>query len=110
MFERKIKEEQGILIEKKIIIGSNKPNEVLNLTRMKFGTYNTVDEKRIKQTKEHCLYFMTKKGRKAFVVPHGIYHNIEINSLGVIKRKGSKLLSFAFEKLATKKVVEELEW
>ena len=110
MFKRKVKREQAILIEKKIIIGSGKRNEVSSLMRMRFGLYNTQENNEGKKKKEYCLYFMTRKGRMVFGVDAKAYNGVKIVSLGFINRIRSKLQSFEFQKLASKVDVEKLDW
>ncbi|KFZ27337.1 MAG: hypothetical protein KQ78_00387 [Candidatus Izimaplasma bacterium HR2] len=110
MFKSKIKTEKAIVIEKKVILSTNKPSDGVNITRMKFGIYDSIGGNNKKKTTQYQVFFMTKKGRKSFLIQAQLYHQIKIDSLGLLERQGSKFVSFNSEKKVTKKDVELLNW
>lgn len=110
MFNRKITSEQAILIEKKILKITKKPNEVRNVIRMKYGIYDSLNETKKKANLEYKFVFMTKKGKKTFKIDASIYHQIKVDSLGLLNRKSSSFLSFEFDKIANKSDIIKLDW
>lgn len=110
MFRKKIRTDKAILIEKKIVNSSKKTHEAVNIVKMKYGIYDSLGSGPKKKTIEYYFYFMTKSGRLAFKVEPQIYHHIKLESLGLLERTGSKYISFTFEKIASKKDIEILDW
>lgn len=110
MFKKKIRTEKAILIEKKIITSSKKTNEAVNIVKMKYGIYDSLSPKNKIKTHEYYFYFMTKRGKLTFKVDPQIYHNVKLDSLGLLQRTSNKFISFNFDKIATKSDIKLLEW
>ncbi len=110
MFGKKIRIEKAILIEKKIVTSSKKPNDAVNIVKMKYGIYDSLSDNKKKKVNNYYFYFMTKKGRLQFNVDPQIYHIVKLESLGLLERTSNKFISFKFEKIATKKDIKIFDW
>lgn len=109
MFKRKEKRIKAIVIERKQV-HFKKSNEASKLIRMSYGMYN-FHSKNNKESKLHYqVDFMTKNGRISFDVDVAMYRSCTLNAIGELTYKGSDILDFTQNKIATKKDVEELGW
>lgn len=107
--QKPIQSEQAILIEKKIFNSHDDANEIKNLYKMKWGTYN-INTSKNSDNKVYFIRFMTKKGKLYFYVDNTTYYNIKIDSLGILTRKNDVFISFELEKIATQEDVRKLNW
>jgi len=110
-FKRKPKiiSEKAVLVEKKILNFHDHAIEVKKLYRMKYALYN----KDIEPDADRTIYqltFMTKKGELLFFVNNPTYHQIKIDSLGVLTRNRDLFISFDLEKIASRSDIEKLSW
>ena len=111
MFKRKdrIQSVQAVLIEKRIVKSHDEANEIRNLYKMRWGTFNINTDKN-SDIVVYFLAFMTQKGKRFFYVDNAIYHSIKIDSLGILTTNRSMFVSFDFDKIATELDVKRLGW
>lgn len=105
----KIITEKAVLTQKKILNFHDHGMEVKKLYRMKYAIYNKDTEPSADRT-IYQLTFMTQKGELIFFVNNPTYHQIKIDSLGILTRNRDLFVSFEVEKIATRSDVESLSW
>ncbi len=105
MRKAKVKTEIAILIQKHANNKKSDQQAIRSMLRMRYA----VQSKKPVENR-YYLEFMTKKGRKKFLVDARYYNSIKIDSLGELSHEKGRFISFEYHKKATTKDIDELGW
>ncbi|MBU1020246.1 MAG: hypothetical protein KJ847_03455 [Firmicutes bacterium] len=98
--------EIAIVMTKKISTKKADQDAIKDLLLLRFGIFGSDNE----DTKRYYLEFMTKNGKISFLVDASFYHQIKINSMGMLNHDQKNIYDFKFSKIATSEDITRLNW